>query len=229
MKKSIFTLLFVAIGGMTMLAAQPKIWLLGDGTMAGWGKAFAQNVGNAMEVKNIAQEGFCVNVLDTMGGLDSIITEKVKKDFLVIQMGQNDLNETNLETYSSLEEFTQSLVDLVHAAQAKKMIVILCTPLAHPYYKDGVWVDRLGGYAEAVRRVAVSLSVPVIDLEVLSHDWMVNLGEEGVLAHYENLNLEERPAGEYLLNEDGASQIARMVQDGLLQLGDKQLLKALGK
>ena len=41
MKKAIFTLMFALFGSMAIMAAQPKIWLLGDGTMEGWGKAFA--------------------------------------------------------------------------------------------------------------------------------------------------------------------------------------------
>ena len=140
MKKSFFTLLFVAISGMTMFAAQPKIWLLGDGTMLSWGKTFAEQVGATVEVKNIAQDGLSIKVLDKMGGLDSVIVDKTKKDFLLVQLGQNDLNETNLDTYSSLDDFTQKLVALVHAAEKKKMMVILCTPLAHPYYKEGVLI-----------------------------------------------------------------------------------------
>ena len=229
MKKSIFTLLFVAIGGMTMFAAQPKIWLLGDGIMAGWGKAFAEQVGATVEVKNIAQEGLSMKVLDEMGGLDSVIVDKTKKDFLLVQLGQNDLNETNLEAYCSLDDFTQKLVALVHAAEKKKMMVILCTPLAHPYYKEGVLIDRLGGYAEAVRRVAISLDVPLIDLEASSHEWIAGLGEEGVQAYYNDLNTEERPAGEYLLNDSGAQEIARMALDGMLMVGGSKITKLLAK
>ena len=229
MKKMMFTLLLAVIGSMAVSAAQPKIWLLGDGTMAEWGRAFSEHIGNVVEVRNIAQDGLSVKALEEKGGLDSVIIGKVKKDFLMVQLGQNDLNETNVDTYSSLKAFTQELVELVHAVQEKKMVVILCTPLAHPYYNDGVLVNRLGGYAEAVRRVAVSMNVPVIDLEQLSHDWMVNLSEEGVVAYYQNLNTEERPVGEYLLNEEGALQIAQMVESSLRQLGNKQLIKALGQ
>lgn len=80
MKKAIFTLMFALFGSMAIMAAQPKIWLLGDGTMEGWGKAFAERVGSALEVKNLSQAGLSVKVLDTMGGLDSVIVDKAKKD-----------------------------------------------------------------------------------------------------------------------------------------------------
>lgn len=229
MKKSIFTLMFALFGSMAIMAAQPKIWLLGDGTMEGWGKAFAERVGSALEVKNLSQAGLSVKVLDTMGGLDSVIVDKAKKDLLIVQLGQNDLNETNVEAYSSLESFTQDLVDLILAAKAKKMMVVLCTPLAHPYYKEGVLVNRLGGYAEAVRRVAVSQDVPVIDLEALSRTWIEGLGEEGVQAHYVNLNTTERPAGEYLLNESGCQEVAYMAYNALLTIDNKKITKLFTK
>ena len=237
MKKTFFSLLLVAIGSVTALMAQQRIWLLGDGTMAspveenqnvvGWGDALLTRVQAGIEVKNLAAYGMNLNEFAQKGGLDSLIVEKVRKDILLVQVGQNDLKETNMLQYSSLELFTERLLALVEAAQAKKMQVVLCTPMAQPYYKDGVLIDRLGGYAEAVRRVAVSSGVLLVDLEKLSKDWMASLGEDGVAAYYVGLDTTHTPEGEYLLNEDGAQAVAKMVADVLLATGNKLILKVI--
>ena len=237
MKKTIFTLLLVAIGGMTTLMAQQRIWLLGDGTMAspieenqnvvGWGDALATRVQAGVALKNLAAYGLNLNELVQKGGLDSLIVEKVRKDILLIQVGQNDLKETNVHQYSSLELFTERLLAVVNAAQAKKMQVVLCTPIAQPYYKDGVLIDRLGGYAEAVRRVAVSSGVLLVDVEQLSKEWIASLGEEGIAAYYVGLDTAKTPEGEYLLNEAGAQAVAKIVADALLATGNKMILKVI--
>jgi hypothetical protein len=55
------------------------------------------------------------------------------------------------------------------------------------------------------------------------------LGEEGVQAYYDGLNTEERPTGEYLLNDSGAQEIARMALDGMLMVGGSKITKLLAK
>lgn len=237
--KKLFIMLVAAFSfGAFSIAATPSIWLIGDATVAnpvaedstnavGWGHLLSKFVQPGVTVTNLAQPGMSVKSLSSQGGLDSLIVGKVRKDILIIQLGQNDLKDTHMDQYSSLEEFTQGLLSLVNAAKEKKMKPVLCTPLAQPYYKEGQLISRLGGYAEAVRRVAISAEIPLLDLEKLSYTWIEELGEENVPLYYVNLITTETPEGEYLLNESGADIISHMVAKSLLWECGKKMAKVI--
>lgn len=240
MKRHIaFLILAVAVLQSAWAAGkQPAFVMIGDGTMAnqtdvetsdirGWGQMFSAYVAD-MEVVNAAQPGMCVRTLTAnAGALDSLLMPYGKKDILFIQFGQNDLHENQPAQYSPVNVLIQRLMVIIHAAQAKKMRVILCTPLAEPFWSNGQWVDRLGAYPQAIRNVAKSMQLPLVDMEAVSRQWLIQMGEENAKTYYVDLVADQSPEGEYLLNEAGASAISRMAAQELKSLNLRYLSKSI--
>lgn len=183
-------------------------------SVRGWGQVFQTYLTN-MNVVNLAQTGLSTKALVEEGVLDSLLMPFGKRDILLIQFGQNDRRDTNEAQYSSVDAMIQHLLTIIETAKEKKMYVILCTPLAEPFFVDGRWIDRMGAYPQAVRNVAKYAEVPLVDLEMMSRHWMERRGAEDMKSYYVDLNTEESPESEYLLNEAGALVIGKMAVAGL--------------
>lgn len=238
MKRSIVLMAIVAmvLQGVWAAGKQPTLVMAGDGTMAnadtttavrGWGQVFPAYVTD-MEVVNVASAGMSVRRLTAEPGrLDTLLMPFGKKDVLLIQFGQNDLRETNYQQYSPVDVFIQRLSVVITAAQEKKMHVILCTPLAVPFYMDGQLIDRLGAYPQAIRRLAEQKQLPLVDMEAVTKAWLTETGEDGAKAYYVDLDTNPASVGEYLLNEKGAQVVSRMAEEQLKGLNLKYLNKVL--
>lgn len=215
---------------------QQTLVMVGDGTMAnaavessvrGWGQLFPTHLTD-MDVVNLAQPGMSVRYLTAEPGvLDSLLMPFGKKDVLLIQFGQNDLRETNYLQYSPVDVFIQRLSVVITAAQEKKMYVILCTPLAVPFYMDGQLIDRLGAYTQAIRRLAEQKQLPLVDMEAVTKAWLTEIGEDGAKAYYVDLDTAPAFVGEYLLNEEGAKAVSQLATEQLKRLNLKYLNKVL--
>lgn len=238
MKRSVVLCVIAVLSLQSVLAAgkQPTLVMLGDGTMAdagvesavrGWGQLFPAYLPD-MEVVNMAQAGMSVRkVTAEPGVLDSLLMPFGKKDILLIQFGQNDLHETIYMQYSPVDAFIQRLSVVITAAEEKKMRVILCTPLAEPFYMDGKLIDRLGAYPQAIRRLAAQKQLPLVDMEAVTRAWLTEIGEEGAMRYYVDLDIHHSPKGEYLLNEEGAKAVSKMAEEQLKGLNLKYLSKVL--
>lgn len=226
----------MVLQGVWAAGKQPTLVMAGDGTMAnadtttavrGWGQVFPAYVTD-MEVVNVASAGMSVRRLTAEPGrLDTLLMPFGKKDVLLIQFGQNDLRETNYQQYSPVDVFIQRLSVVITAAQEKKMYVILCTPLAVPFYMDGQLIDRLGAYPQAIRRLAEQKQLPLVDMEAVTKAWLTETGEDGAKAYYVDLDTNPASVGEYLLNEKGAQVVSRMAEEQLKGLNLKYLNKVL--
>lgn len=238
MKRCVVLLAMAALMWQGVWAAdkRPTLVMLGDGTMAnagaesdvrGWGQLFPVYLSD-MEVVNAAQTGMSVRrVTAEPCVLDSLLMPFGKKDILLIQFGQNDLHETNYVQYSPVDAFIQRLSVVITAAEEKKMRVILCTPLAEPFYMDGKLIDRLGAYPEAIRRLAAQKQLPLVDMEAVTRAWLTEIGEESAMGYYADLDVHHSPKGEYLLNEEGAKAVSKMAEEQLKGLNLKYLSKVL--
>lgn len=240
MKRSIVFFIGVAalLCGTPAWGKQTKLLLIGDGTMAncatisdsevrGWGQMLPSYLSDDVVVVNAAAEGMSAKTVIANNHLDSLLGTLSKRDILLIQFGQNDLREDRFEQYSSVDELSHTLAAIVDMAQSKKLQVFLCTPLAQPFYRDGVLINRLGAYPEAARRVAGQKNVSLIDLEAMTRDWLTEIGESGAYLYYVNLDTHRAPEGEYLLNEAGAMQVAQMVVSAIQALNNKKLNKLI--
>ncbi len=162
-----------------------KIILVGDSTVtdnAGWGGGFKQFLD--------PQQAVCVNTSQGGRSSQSFLREgrwtnalALKGDYYLIQFGHN--NEPGKPGRSTdLPTFVANMEQYVEDALAIGAKPILVTPLtrrqwdkAHP----GKIKSSLAPYAEAVRKIAASKQVPLVDLQARSIELCETLGPEKCL------------------------------------------------
>lgn len=228
MKRLILCLTVLSI--ISVLEAKPRVFLYGDASVAnsldsltgGWGEVLADYMAEKVLLQNNAQPATSLKMFIDNDGVKQI-SDLPSKSVVILQFGNNDLNELNKNHYSTLDDFIRQMDELMKAALKNKLHVVLCTPLACPYYFEGRLIDRLGGYDDAVRRVAEYYKVSLIDLQNLTHNWLLSIPEEQVQMYF--AEADENNA--ILLTKDGASEVAKMVRDAMLK--DKKLAKLIRK
>lgn len=212
--------------------AKSRVYLLGDGSMAvaadsaimGWGEALNEYLSQGVTLQNEAKEGMSLKTFLENGGEEKI-SELPAKSIVFLQFGGNDLNDTNLEQYSSLDLFVRRYSSLIKKAINEKLQVVLCTPLARPYYHEGRWIDRLGGYDDAVRRLAKLYHLPLLDLEEQTREWWMSMSEVEVSIYY--IDSVENEA--FLLTEEGAKKVAEMAANMMRNQKDSKIKKLIKK
>lgn len=233
--KKLFLLLSVILLVSASAVARPRtLWMIGDGVMAhyndslgarGWVQEMEDYWSKNMTIVNEAQLGQSLRAFINNDGVKRI-EKKPSRTIMFIQLGTNDLKEYNVGDYSSLDAFNNHLMELIDLAYKVKVNVVLCTPLAQPYYHDGKLIDRLGAYAEAIRRVGQYKHVAVIDLEKSTHEWLASMTQEEAAAYYVTLDVTK---GEFQLNAAGAAIVANMAKQAIQEAASKKLQKIIKK
>ncbi|ESQ78312.1 rhamnogalacturonan acetylesterase [Asticcacaulis sp. YBE204] len=163
-----------------------KIILVGDSTTAvvgGWGPSFCgYHLTSFVSCINLARGGRSSWNYRAEGSWDIALAEikagaqAYKQTYVLIQFGHNDQpgkpgRSTDLTTEFPL--FLKQYVDEVRAAGG---IPVLVTPLTRRGFKDGKVENDLGPWAEAARKVAKELNVPLVDLYARSQEAVQALG-----------------------------------------------------
>ena len=212
--------------------AKSRVYLLGDGSMAvaadsaimGWGEALNEYLAQGVTLQNEAKEGMSLKIFLENGGEEKI-SELPAKSIVFLQFGGNDLIDTNLEQYSSLDLFVRRYSSLIKKAINEKLQVVLCTPLARPYYHEGRWIDCLGGYDDAVRRLAKLYHLPLLDLEEQTREWWMSMSEvEASIYYFDSVENEA-----FLLTEEGAKKVAEMAANMMRNQKDSKIKKLIKK
>ena len=231
MKRGVLFCLVLMCCSMASVA-KSRVYLLGDGSMAvaadsaimGWGEALNEYLAQGVTLQNEAKEGMSLKIFLENGGEEKI-SELPAKSIVFLQFGGNDLIDTNLEQYSSLDLFVRRYSSLIKKAINEKLQVVLCTPLARPYYHEGRWIDRLGGYDDAVRRLAKLYHLPLLDLEEQTREWWMSMSEVEVSIYY--IDSVENEA--FLLTEEGAKKVAEMAANMMRNQKDSKIKKLIKK
>ncbi|MCC4615008.1 rhamnogalacturonan acetylesterase [Xanthomonas campestris pv. asclepiadis] len=179
----------------TQLAAS-KIVLVGDSTTAvqgGWGPSFcAQHVTSFLSCLNLARGGRSTSNYRAEGSWEIAMKELrsggYRQVYVLIQFGHNDQPGKPGRSTDLTTEFPANLRRYVAEARAAGAIPVLVTPLTRRQFERGQLVDDLGPWAEATRKVAQELQVPLIDLHTRSRALVQGMGP--VLA----MRLAQRPA-----------------------------------
>ena len=153
-----------------------KIVLIGDSTAAvqsGWGGAFcAEHVASSGACVNLARGGRSSGSYIAEGSWELALAELRTPGFVntwvVIQFGHNDQPGKPGRSTDLATEFPANLRRYVNEARAAGAKPVLVTPLTRRMFKDGVLLDTLEPWAEATRRVAAELHVPLVDLHAQS-------------------------------------------------------------
>ncbi|MBM0106871.1 rhamnogalacturonan acetylesterase [Steroidobacter sp. S1-65] len=161
-----------------------KIILIGDSTVAvqgGWGSSFcAEHVTSFAACVNLARGGRSSGSYIAEGSWELALNEARTPGYVnrwvLIQFGHNDQPGKPGRSTDLATEFPANLRRYVTEARAVGAKPILVTPLTRRQFKDGKVQNTLIPWADAVKRVAKEMKVPVIDLNALSSSAVEAMG-----------------------------------------------------
>lgn len=153
-----------------------KIILVGDSTTqvnSGWGGSFcATRVTSFAACLNLARGGRSTRSYRAEGSWDLALAEMKTPGYVytwvVIQFGHNDQPGKPGRSTDLATEFPANLKRYVEEARAAGAKPILVTPLTRRFFKAGQITRDLDPWADAVRKVARDMNVPLVDLNARS-------------------------------------------------------------
>jgi lysophospholipase L1-like esterase len=238
---------FAAVLGLTLFGFAPRhatitVHMIGDSTMAdkpnpetnperGWGQLLPRFVDDQILVRNHAVNGRSTKSFIDEQKWSAVSAELHAGDYVFIQFGHNDEKTEDSTRYTNpATTFRENLARFVRDSRAKGAIPVLFTPIARRKFSaDGKLQATHGAYPEAVRAVATSLDVPLIDLEALTSTLVQGAGVEGSKKLYvwtapgEFAMYPEGHQDDTHLSVTGAMAVARLaaraINDSALPLG----------
>jgi lysophospholipase L1-like esterase len=156
-----------------------RIELIGDSTQtnnAGYGRGFCANLTAAVDCVNMAHGGASTKTFRVDGYWAMSLA--TRPDYMLIQFGHNDMESPDhLPRQTTMAEYEQNLRQFVSEARAAGIHPILVTPLTRRYFSpDGKIHSDLLQHAETMKRVAISMKVPLIDLQSESIVYLDKVG-----------------------------------------------------
>lgn len=206
MKKTIL----IAMGLLSLafvLPAKKKItiWMCGDSTMSiketkaypetGWGMPFNYFWDtSALSVVNKAKNGRSTKTFISEGIWQSVIDNVQEEDYVFIEFGHNDESKEKKDRYTTLEEYKSNLQKFINEARAKKAIPVLFTPVSRRKFDStGHAIETHKDYSAAVREVAISEHVQLIDLDQKTMELYDKFGVENSRLLFLQLKAGEHP------------------------------------
>lgn len=160
-------------------ASSITVYLLGDSTVTdqpfepwnSWGQMFTRFFKPGIAISNHAESGESLGSSLSARRVAKVLAEMKKGDYVFIQFGHNDQKS---KAPDALLKFKENLGKLVEDIQAKEGTPVLVTSMER---KAGIVNDTLGGYPDAVKRVAEQEKTALIDLHAMSRELYVGLGK----------------------------------------------------
>ena len=214
------------------------IFWAGDSTVAtnkastfpqtGIGQAFDRFTAMDVAVCNRAVNGRSTKSFIDESRLAPIYDEITKGDFLFIQFGHNDEKVNDPARYTEpFGEFKVNLGKFVNVARNKGAYPVFITSLERRLFDENGRLKPSAhtDYVLAMKEAGKELDVPVIDLFIMSRDFLEKTGDEASKKYYMNLAPGEAPwapegkIDNSHLKYEGAMLYAGMVAKGLAALG----------
>ena len=200
-----------------------RVDLIGDSTQtdhAGYGRGFCANLTGAVDCLNLAKGGASTKTFREQRLWEHGLA--TKPDYMLIQFGHNDLQGGDHNPrQTTMAEYEANLRRYVTEARAAGIKPVLVTPLTRRYFEaDGMVHSDLLGHAATMKKVAVEMKVPVIDLQAESIAYLDGIGE----AKGSTLGISKKDAAgktvadKTHLNWAGSYVFGRMVAVGLARV-----------
>jgi lysophospholipase L1-like esterase len=236
MRKKILFLIPILLCFILMSFKKEKmitVWMIGDSTMSvkkekaypetGWGMPFAGFFNDKVLVENKAANGRSTLSFITEKRWQEVYEGLKEGDYLIIEFGHNDEKVEKSGVGTTPEEYKVNLAKFVTEARSKKAIPILMTPIARRNFKDGQQTDTHKNYPDAVRSLADSLKVPMIDMQRKTEKLLTQYGEEKSIALFNyvdsgHVNYPQGKKDNTHLSPIGAKAVADCAVEGLKEL-----------
>lgn len=173
-----------------------SIFLAGDSTVtdqdvepwASWGQMIPQFFSSDIVVANYAASGESLGSFKGRNRLKKILNDIQEGDYLFIEFGHND-SKIKGEGNGAYGLYTQLLKEYVTEARKQGGIPVLLTPTQRRHFNEnGKLEPTHGDFPDAMRKVAKSLDVPLIDLTKITTKMYEAWGVEdskNALVHYQ--------------------------------------------
>jgi pectinesterase len=169
---------------------RPTLHFAGDSTMAdktdidfperGWGQLFREYVEPSWQFVNYAVNGRSTKSFRDLGHWALLMRQVHAGDWVLIEFGHNDEKKTDPARYADPEKaYPENLRAYIREVRMKGANPILATPIARRDWDGATLKDTHGAYLTAVREVAASEHVPLLDLEAETRKMILQLGPEG--------------------------------------------------
>ena len=187
----------------------PTVYLVGDSTMtdqmmepwAAWGQMFPRWFKSTLLVANYAESGESARSFLGERRWPKLMSEVQAGDFVLIQFGINDRG-------TPLDQFKQYFRTFVTDTRAHGATPVLVTSQnLRKLGEHGEGINTLGGYPDAMREVAAELTVPLIDLNVMSMKLYAAIGPDELPKMFVDGTHQ---------NDYGAYQLAKCVVQGVI-------------
>lgn len=222
-----------------------SIHLIGDSTMSikkeegrpetGWGEMLRQFFNEKVQVKNHAMNGRSTKSFIDEGRWQSVYDSLKQGDYVFIQFGHNDQKFKDPNRYTNpTTMYKQNLIRYITETKEKGANPVLLTSIVRRNFNEyGTLIDTHGEYPDAMREVARDYDVPLIDLQLLSEQLVLSMGEsesQSLFLIIEPGEHENYPEGRYdntHLKKKGAHEISQLVVNEILrqELALKSYLK----
>jgi lysophospholipase L1-like esterase len=211
------------------------IYLAGDSTVsnyeknraprAGWGQILQCFMKEEIVVQNEAASGRSSKSYIDEGRLDIIDRTITEGDYLFIQFGHND-SKVDKERYTEPSTSFKSYLALyIDVARKNHAYPLLITPVQRRMFNArGELQETHGIYPEAMRELAKTLEVPLIDLTEKSRELFEQLGPERTkdlflwLEPGNHVNYLDGVQDDTHFSKAGAKKIAELVVEGIIEL-----------
>ncbi|UFT98751.1 rhamnogalacturonan acetylesterase [Radiobacillus kanasensis] len=211
------------------------VYLIGDSTMStyediraprtGWGQVLGKYFDQQVRVINKAAPGRSSKSFMEEGLFSSFSSSLTSHDYVFIQFGHNDQKpdkERSTKPFTTYQNYLRYYVTVVQKAAATP---VLLTSVQRRRFNDaGELEETHGSYPDAMRELADSMSIPLIDVTKKSTQLLKQYGPEkskrlfmwmepGVYDYYPNGEQDDTHFSYF-----GANEIAKLVLNGIKDL-----------
>ena len=149
-----------------------RIILVGDSTMAvrsGWGPGFSSDIVSQVTLVNMAKGGRSSGSYRAEGSWTNVLNElkrnaEFKATYVLIQFGHNDQPGKPGRSTDLATEFPVNIRQYVQDVLTNGAKPVLITPLTRRWFTDGKVKNDLAPWADATKKIAAEMGVPVLDL-----------------------------------------------------------------
>jgi lysophospholipase L1-like esterase len=206
----------------------PTIYLAGDSTVvdqdkepwAAWGQMLPRFFNSHVAVSNQAESGETIRSFVVEKRFDKIFSTIQSGDYLFMQFAHNDQKPG--KGFVSIPDYKELLRKYIQLAKDRGASPVLVTSMnRRSFDADGKIIQTLGDYPAAMREVAQSDHVALIDLTDISKTLFEALGPERTLKAFVHYPANTFPDQPQELKDDthftdyGAYELARCIVKGI--------------
>lgn len=206
------------------------VFIAGDSTVTdqaqepwtAWGQLIPQFFKPNVAIANHAESGRSLKSFKGDRRWDKVLAQLKAGDYVFIQFGHNDMKENGGKV--AYTDFSDLLRAYIADVKAKQAHVVVMTPMHRRRFSGNEIQPTFGDYPDAIRKVAWSEGVPLIDLQAMSKPLFEAFGPEKAKLLFVHFPANTFPGQDKAFKDDshfqafGSDQIARCVLQGIRDL-----------